>query len=884
MASIHSYEKLYSTLEPMPDTILYRKKTGRPSLPELIGATIMSSTSMQEMRPTKMVEDLPDPGTVSAPVRKFGTFTVFVRCLLGIWGVILFLRLNYCTGTAGAPNITGIAVFAFIVTFITTLSLATLASNGEVEGGGAYFMLSRNLGPELGGAIGIVFYIANAVGVALHTFGFAETFASLIPGFTGSAIWDQRVICMVAITCQLFIALFGLEYVVKLQNVLLVILILAIGSFVTGVFTVNTPGVGPSMDNLSSIMAARWGAESLQSIFGIYFPAASGLMAGSNISGELKDPQKSIALGTMWAVIAANLTYFFLIWFGAWTIKSDVLIGNSLIMADASIFPPLVLGGIISATLSSAIASLDGAPRVLQALASDRIFSFLNPFAKLSNGEPVRAYILTYSIAIFTVIIGDLNILAPIISNFFLISYGLINYAAFTGYMSKSVSWRPSWKLYNPYLSLFGAILCIGSMFYMNLTMSLFSLLLLLILYIIVHFQNPDVNWGTVVEAKTYIDAILSSLKLQALPSHVKTYRPQYLVLCGNPSERSHLIAFVRTLWKGMGATIVANVVVKPDLKPSEHFATIAARQQLEREILTQYLIEEDIKAFGEAVVADSLRSGVQSLLQSAGIGGMRPNVVVLGLRHFSVEELTIDIPLEYQNEAEMDATDRFNGKMEKPTEKLSVFALAAGAFEKTERRISRHDDYFYLIRDVLSANYAVVVPHLISNIDYDATEGTIDIWWLSDDGGLTLLLPYLLMQDIHFENFKLRLFTMESSDPNETAEQLAILTRMLSGFRIEAKVLVAEDPFGQPTKQTLEKFEAFGIEDSVPSTTKRLLRLHDLIESHSNDAMLRFISLPLPKTNVPPALYLCWLHMLVEDRPTVFVRGNNETVLSFET
>ena len=303
------------------------------------------------------------------------------------------------------------------------------------------------------------------------------------------------------------------------------------------------------------------GGHSLFTVFSIFFPAATGILAGANISGDLKDAQHSIPLGTLIAIAITTVSYLVVAFISGSVVLrdangippvdphgSDVLKflqdcnpGNSTdpspckygshhfyqVVELVAAFGPLIYAGIFAATLSSALASLVSAPKVFQSLCNDKLFPYIEYFGKGhgKNNEPRRGYLLAFGIAIACCLIGDLNLIAPIISNFFLAAYCLINFSVFHASFSKSLGFRPSFKFYNMYCSLAGTVLCVIVMFIMDWVAALITFILVIGLYIWVLYRKPDVNWGSSTQAQVYRSAIQSAYKLNLLPDHVKNYR-----------------------------------------------------------------------------------------------------------------------------------------------------------------------------------------------------------------------------------------------------------------------------------------------------------------------------------------------------------------------
>lgn len=324
-------------------------------------------------------------------------------------------------------------------------------------------------------------------------------------------------------------------------------------------------------------------------------------MAGANLSGDLDDPSVAIPKGTLYAIVLTCGSYIVLLWFlgitcyaCAQTLDTGVLecdfnlntsnvfnidleglgglLYDPLIIRRISVFEPLVYLGVFAATLSSALASLVGAPRILQSVASDKIFPFkvINVFSygRGETNEPILGYILTYFITLGCVGIGNLDLLAPIISNLFMISYALTNYACFESSRSNAPNWRPSFKYYNKYASLFGTAICVVVMFFIDVVPAIVTIAFAIAVWCYLQYLKPDINWGEALEAIKYNKALDSLETLQLSEKvHVKTFRPQFLVMTGKIYERIWLVKFTSLFQSGGGVMICADVIPRKDVK-----------------------------------------------------------------------------------------------------------------------------------------------------------------------------------------------------------------------------------------------------------------------------------------------------------------------------
>ena len=489
------------------------------------GDSSLEKPSTFSLDPTQKAESDTDAGSgvVQAETQKdegekFGMWDgVFARCLLNIFGVIMFLRVPWMVAYAGLLNALLIILISVSITGISATSLSAISTNGIVANGGAYYMISRSLGAQFGGAIGLMFYIANAVGCPMYLVGFAETIVGMSGGNTMMVDgWDLQIVGILSLILIAIICFAGLKYVVKFQLALLALLVLSIFAFIIGAFIPslhsNFPAwTSPGSQNLlpdwnrdaayegkvlnstlkcaytrpgttdrvmlsaSDMLQQIDGTVTFGSVLAVFFPAVTGIMAGANISGDLKDPSYAIPKGTNLALIVSTAIYILLAiivaLIGLRSVPGLVsgtecpfggIYHDYLFMARVSLWPPIVYAGIFASTLSSAIASLVGAPRILQAVAQDKLFPGLEVFGRGvgKSNEPMAAYALTTVITIACIIIGDLNAIAPLITNFFMASYALTNLAVYEASASKSPGWRPTLNTTTsgyPYLALFSA-------------------------------------------------------------------------------------------------------------------------------------------------------------------------------------------------------------------------------------------------------------------------------------------------------------------------------------------------------------------------------------------------------------------------------------------
>ncbi|KAK2841825.1 hypothetical protein Q5P01_012025 [Channa striata] len=887
---------------------------------------------------------------------------VMIRCMLNIWGVILYLRLPWITAQAGIGMTWVIILLSSCITGITGLSTSAIATNGKVKGGGTYFLISRSLGPELGGSIGLIFAFANAVAVAMHTVGFAETVVDLMVE-NGAVMVDRindiRIIGIITVTCLLGISMAGMAWESKAQVLFFLVIMVSFASYIVGTIIPATPEKQSKgfFSYKAAIFASNFvpgwrGKEgSFFGMFSIFFPSATGILAGANISGDLKNPTVAIPRGTLMAIFWTTTSYLIIsATIGSCvvrdasgdingTLSSSTPIENCVgtacqygwdfsncinngtckygiinyyqSMSMVSAFAPLITAGIFGATLSSALACLVSAPKVFQCLCKDKLYPLIGFFGKGygQNNEPIRGYVLTYIIAACFILIAELNTIAPIISNFFLCSYSLINFSCFHASITNSPGWRPSFRFYSKWLSLLGAVCCVVIMFLLTWWAALIAFGVVLFLLGYTLYKKPDVNWGSSVQASSYNIALSQCVGLNCVEDHVKNYRPQCLVLTGPPSTRPALVDLVNCFTKGLSLMMCANVVVGAT-SPSEV-------QRATSDGHVAWLNQRKIKSFYRGVVSADLRSGVNMLLQGAGLGRIKPNVVMIGFK----KDWRSDTTQAAHNYIGIlhDAFDlQYGVCVLRMREGLDVTRPLQShvnpGFDAGSENISTTSAQSRIQTSITSS--ISIDPEPQPNTVFQTKHGkkTIDVYWLSDDGGLTLLLPYLLTRRKRWGRCKVRVFVGGEAEKKEQQKEevLALIKKFRLGFK---DVEVLPDIYQNPQPTNVHQFEnmigRFRLDtnpkqdsDSVPSRQQeepwmiteqdleknkakslRQIRLNEVLQDYSREAALIIITMPVGRRGLcPSTLYLAWLDFVSRDLrpPVLFVRGNQENVLTF--
>lgn len=800
---------------------------------------------------------------------KLGTVLgVFLPCLQNIFGVIFFTRLSWIVGMAGTVESFFLVFMCCSCTMLTAISMSAIATNGVVPGGGSYFMVSRSLGPEFGGAVGVLFYLGNTFAAAMYIIGACEILLKyLVPDGAGKIVgeslsndsdaFNNYRIYGTLLLVVLFVCVFiGVRFVsiiaaISLSCVLLSILCVFIGVFVSSpqrstehgielcylgdrllryqdvsvdgimvcsknrtvfvngvaksnpLFTLfcnmsmpaNTtsgcdeyfqtrnvarlsgvPGLGSGLleanawnhhlskgDLISGSVimqgdSSRYVVSDIATTFmvlvAIFFPSVTGIQAGANRSGDLADAQKSIPVGTIAAIITTSIVYLAsTVLFGA-VVRGDLLrdkygesIGGRLIITQIAwphYYVPLI--GAFLATVGAGLQSLTGAPRLLNAIAKDGVIPFLNVFSKTTQrGEPLLALLLTAAICEAGVLIASVDSIAPIITMFFLVCKAFINLACALQTLLKTPNWRPRFRFYHWTLSLLGLALCVVLMFVSSWYYALVAIGIAIGIYKYIEYKGAEKEWGDGIRGLSLSAARFALLKLEQGPPHTKNWRPQILVFLKLSEDLQpryeRLLDFCTQLKAGKGLTIVASIL-------QGEYKNRCADAAAAKQSLMKCMKEHRVKGFAEVVVSRSIIDAMYHMVQSAGLGGLKHNTILIGW------------PTGWRHEPDEQSWRRF----------IEVVTLAE------------------------SANCALLVAKgvLLYPSSTEKLTGCISIWWIVHDGGLLLLLPFLLMQSRVWKNCTMKIYLVAQMEDNSIAMKTQ-MQRYLYQLRIDAEVEVVE-------------------------------------------------------------------------------------------
>ena len=490
---------------------------------------------------------------------KYGTFAgVFVPTLLTILGVILFVRHGWVIGNAGLLGGLGIVTLAFIIVTFTALSMSCITTNIRIKAGGAYSIISQSLGLEVGGSVGIPLYLAQTFAITMYIFGFREGWLYIFPE-------HHALLVDITVFALLFtVAFLSARLAFRIQYIILAVIIGALLSVGASVFFGVMEHDPQWFGEFPGASEDDFPGVSFWVVFAVFFPAATGIMAGANMSGELKNPKKAIPLGTISAILICYVIYVLAGYWLSRVATPDELVSNYNVMIDYAFSPPAVLAGLLGATFSSALASIVGAPRILQALGDHRIFPGGELFSKLAgNGEPRNAILLTGGIVIVTLMVRDLNTIAPLITMFFLITYMMINLVVFIEQRMDMVSFRPTFPVPR-FVPLIGTLGCLFTMFIINATFGLISIAFVIAAYLYLTNRKLKIPYGDMRSGLFVSLAEWAAKKVSMLPAdNERAWKANLLVPVRSSRELRGSFSLVRNLVYPKGSIKLIGVAEK---------------------------------------------------------------------------------------------------------------------------------------------------------------------------------------------------------------------------------------------------------------------------------------------------------------------------------
>ncbi|XP_021251728.1 solute carrier family 12 member 9 [Numida meleagris] len=856
----------------------------------------------------------------AATPRKLPTFLgVVVPTLLSMFSVVLFLRLGFVVGHAGLYQALAMFAVAYFIIGMTVLSVCAIATNGALDAGGAYYMISRALGPEFGGSIGIMFFLANVCGSALYVLGLVEAVVDsfgIPPGQkVGSGVhvlpqsyWYELLYGTILLALCLVVCLVGASIYAKATFLIFLIVAGVLGTILVSFFATRPLGVPIRMPHLNSSetengnftgfslatlrenLGGGYGVDyttgqmmSFSTVFAVMFNGCTGIMAGSNMSGDLKRPSYSIPRGTISAVLFTYLVYNLLAFLMCATCNRTLLQKDYGFLRDISIFPPLVTVGIYAATLSAAMSNLIGASRILYALARDDLFGRALALAKKTSasGNPIMAVILSWLVVQLVLFSGKLNTIAGVVTTFFLLVYATVNLACLALEWASAPNFRPTFRYFTWHTCLLGIAGCCVMMFLISPVSASASLGFLLILLLALHYLSPSSTWGYISQALIFHQVRKYLLMLDVRKDHVKFWRPQMLLMVQNPRGSARLIDFVNDLKKS-GLYVLGHVELQDlDALPSDPL-------QPQQDSWLSLVDKLNVKAFISLTLAPSVRHGVRQLLFTSGLGGMRPNTLVLGF---------------YDDAAPQDSLAQHpaftSTREELPLGFPPLRAAAAPKLLSPHEYVGIVADALKMLRNVLLARHLESLDKVWELRRAASPPPSIHVWPVNllrpdsaryaDTCSLFLLqMACVLNMARAWRRARLRLFLCVEAGAMPHAQEDK-LRQLLKDLRIQAQIqLVPWDgvvrlhwqaPRGPPGGPAPAEEEEVAV--NFPPNTSQVsdeyvCAANKMVLEQGPAPAVRFLYLPRPPadTGLYP-LYLRQLELLTRDLgPTVLVHG----------
>ncbi|KAL1510624.1 hypothetical protein AB1Y20_006925 [Prymnesium parvum] len=881
-----------------------------------------------------MAEKPADP-SAAKPSPKLGTLMgVYVPCMQNILGAILYLRLSWIVGQAGVGMTLIIVLMCCCTTFLTSLSLSAIATNGAIKAGGPYYLISRALGPEFGGSVGLCFYVGTTIAAALYVLGAVEVIKDsiqdlVIVGASGRGnMTDLEIQCgecqrqntsdfavlgiIVLIACTA-VVFGGVKYVSKVAPFVLIPVLLSVALIWLGIWTASARDISPSTGitshwDFSKTFSPAWGAD-LQCLvlrddngkplfteddlppfdfyqaLALYFPSVTGIMAGSNRSGDLRNAQHSIPLGTLAAVLTTSAIYVLTVIFYGGVAERENALGqafglktNYLLSADVSLQATITRIGIIMSSLGAALQSLTGAPRLLQAIANDNLMPILKHFQ--GTGEPRKPLLLTFIICLGCVATGNINVIAPLITMFFLMCYSAVNLCVLLMDLMREPNWRPRFKYYHMSTALAGLCLCLFIMFSTSFIIAIVACCVVALIYKYIEFQKVKVQWGDGTRGLRYQRARQALLQLEKLTTvHVKNWRPQVLLFAKIQADgemhQPGLLKFLGELKGARGISIISTAI-EGNLITQAH-----EQMEIERK-LRQHRDANHIRGFTQVVMSNDISTALDSLLQTAGLGGFCPNTVVTAW------------PTSWKTNI-------------KGAERMMQILTSAHAMNMAKILIKGHESW----------------PKSLPKLS------TIDIWWVVHDGGLLLLLSIILRKHKKWANCLLRVFVVCNSQdkPDKLAKKISTF---LYNMRINARLKVVQltdeggisallpsrgadwgddaenAKLGSIVPNSMSMMEQSSVYDDLDDTDhgersrdvsvkrpkppaaefrqdvdpkfRTTYAFNQMVRKFSSDAALVLCNLPLPSENKTTEMYMQHLEIMMEAIPhALLVAGQKD-------
>ena len=724
----------------------------------------------------------------------FGAFKgVFTPSVLTILGVIMYLRLGWVLGNMGLPLTLVIVTISMGIMFLTAFSLSALATNMRVSVGGAYFILSRSLGIEAGAAVGLPLFLAQAVGVSFYIAGFSESVAAVFPGVSEQTV-GVATLCILA-----FLAFTSANLALKSQIPIMV----AIGVSLVSLFMGDS---APAAETTEPLMPLA--RQSFWVVFAVFFPAVTGIEAGIAMSGDLKDPARALPRGTFAALLVGYAVYLLIPVYLYFRVPdAETLVTNTFIVRDMARWGNLIVLGIWGASLSSALGALLGGPRTLQALARDGVLPRIVGRGYGEGNDPRLATVVVFVIALSGILAGGIDIIAPVLSMFFLTSYGALNLSAGLETLIGSPSWRPTFKTHWA-LSMAGAAACLFVMIMINPGAAFFAALFCGAIYVALTRRRLRARWGDMRHGLWMILIRHAIYKLAESKADAHSWKPNLLVLSGVPSKRWYLLELADAIARQNCLTTTAMVL--PENTSNERIRDV-------RDTIREYLKRRGVQSVVKVVTAPDVMDGLLTVINTYGFGPLSPNTIIVG-----------------------------------DTERSEQFT----AYTRLIFAVYRRQRNFVVVREG-AANEEEGVGEEATADDEKGRAAYIELWWQGkgNNAWFMLTLAHLLGMNPNWAATPLRLNTVVRSE-SEREEAETRLKFFIQEARINAESRVIEHREG-------DIFDTIRLSSNEARLV--LLGLRAPEEDESIEAYSAYYKTLLEKSHDFPLTAFCLAHEQVE-------------------
>ncbi len=560
--------------------------------------------------------------------RKFGTFSGVIRpTVLTILGVMMYLREGWVVGNAGLGGALLIIFMAYFITGTSALSLSSITTNIRLGAGGIFTLATQSLGLEVGGSIGIPFYLAQSLSTAMYIYGFMEGWIAIFPTH-----YPLLVVVLV------FAVIFLVSYIsttlaFRIQLLVMAGVILALTSMFLGVYRVEELQEPQILGTFAR--ADYW------TLFAIFFPAATGIMVGASMSGSLKNPRRSIPVGTLTAWGISLVVYVSLaIWYAV-VATPEELMNNLTIAVDKAFWGPAVLIGILSSCFTAALSSFVASPRTLQALGHHKIVPFADFFGKQHNGDPRHAILFTGGLVFFILLLGDLNTIAQVVTVFFLMTYFTINFILVIEKKLNLISFRPTFRV-PVYVPLFGSLACLTAIVIVSPAVGITCVLLSLAIYFYLDRRSLDNPYETLNSGLLLSVAKWAATKIAMGPKthHLRSWTPNILFPLERTTQLEGNYQLLLAMTRPQGSIQVVGFQKSKNTRALRNFDKIVADLQDEGIYTTSAIIQSSDYLSSLYTTTAVMRSSF-----------FRPNILFVPVEDRTPEELKKIIKIAGENE-----------------------------------------------------------------------------------------------------------------------------------------------------------------------------------------------------------------------------------------